>query len=225
MRRVALALLMIACAATAARAQTAPIERGRFEAGIGPLWIGPASFGTAHAAETDANGAAVNLFSAATALNSATGIEARLGTMLTPRVDVEAVGSYAGPHLVTTIRDDVEAGAGPIASEEWIQQFTVGGAVVWKLSALRSHPRLVPFVTAGAQYMRQLHEHETLLVAGRAYDAGGGVKILLGSRDRARLKTAGVRVDVRAIVRTAGVNTDGRAHVSPAIAASLFVRF
>ena len=97
--------------------------------------------------------------------------------------------------------------------------------MLWRFAPLRSHRRWIPFAIAGAQYMRQLHEGQTLLVAGRLYEGGGGVKYLLGSREHARLKTVGVRADVRAVVRTAGVNTDGRAHVSPAVAASLFVRF
>jgi len=90
---------------------------------------------------------------------------------------------------------------------------------------MRAHPRWVPFAIAGAAYMRQLHEQQTLLVSGRSFEGGAGVKYVLGSRAGARLKTAGVRADVRAIVRTAGVNVDGRAHVSPAIAASMYVRF
>jgi len=219
------ALVAIVCGAAPALAQTAPAESGRFEVGIGPLWIGSASFGSRAANETDASGAAVPLFTATTALDAATGVEARFGIRLTRRLDVEGAGSYAGPHLATIVRADSEAGSGPFTSEEWIRQFTIGGAVIWRFAPLRAHARWVPFAIAGAAHMRQLHEQQTLLVSGRTYDGGAGVKYVLGSRAGARLKTAGVRVAVRAMVRTADVNVDGRAHVSPAIAASIYVRF
>jgi len=211
----AVALLAL-CDASSVQAQTA--EPGRFELGVGPLWIGSASFGTRTATETTSSGASAPPFSATTALDAATGIEARFAMRVARRVDVETVGSYGRPHLVATVTQDLEAGAGPFTSDEAIQQFTVGGVVVWRWSALHSHPRVVPFAIGGVEYMRQLHAQQTLLVAGQFYEAGTGVKYLMRSR-------VGVRGEVRAIVRTAGVNVDGRAHVSPAIAASLFVRF
>jgi hypothetical protein len=224
-RAFVIGALVLLCAA-GARAQTATSgEIGRFEAGVGPVWTGRASFGTRDATETTSTGAAVPVFSTTTSLEAVTGIEARFGIRVTRRLDVEALGSYAGPHLVASVRNDAEAGAGPFTSEEWIQQFAIGGALVWRVATSRAHPRLVPFVTGGAEYVRQRHEQQTLVLVGRLYQAGGGVKYVLGSRERARLKTFGVRLDGRAIVRTAGVNTDGRAHVSPAIAASMFVRF
>jgi len=83
----------------------------------------------------------------------------------------------------------------------------------------------MPFVLGGAQYMRQVHEGGTLIESGRLYEAGAGIKYALGSRARGRLKAIGIRGEGRAIVRAAGVNVDGRAHVSPAVAASLYVRF
>jgi hypothetical protein len=126
---------------------------------------------------------------------------------------------------MATVRSDLEAGPGPFTADEPLQQFSVGGAVLWRLRPLRAHPRLTPFVMGGLQYVRQLHETETLLDDGKWYEAGGGVKFLIRGRDRSVMKSIGVRGDVRAIVRTAGLDVDGRAHVSPAFAASFYVRF
>jgi hypothetical protein len=39
------------------------------------------------------------------------------------------------------------------------------------------------------------------------------------------MKAIGVRAEARAIVRTAAISIDGQAHVSPALAASLYLRF
>ncbi|HYM23092.1 MAG TPA: outer membrane beta-barrel protein [Vicinamibacterales bacterium] len=223
MIRALIISLAIAVAAVPARAEAA--EQGRFEIGIGPLWMGSASFGARPADETNAAGQAVPLFVTATTLDAATGVEGRFGLRLTERFDVEATGSYAGPHLVAKVTSDSEAGLGPFTSDEWVQQFTVGAALVWKLPPLRRRPRWMPFVAGGAQYVRQVHEGGTLLESGQLYEAGAGIKYELGSRSGARLKAIGVRGEGRAVVRAAGVNVDGRAHLSPALAASLYVRF
>ena len=91
----------------------------------------------------------------------------------------------------------------------------------------RLGPRLVPFVTGGGGYLRQIHEGQTFIQTGRTYHLGGGIKVPLVSRAAAQtwVKQIGVRVDARALVQTAGVTLDDRAHIAPALAASLFVRF
>jgi hypothetical protein len=217
-RPCAIALALLACGGATVQAQSAPGESARFEIGVGVSWNGQSSFGTRAANETTATGGALALFSTETSLSGAAGVEARFGVRLTRRIDVDAVAAYARPRLLAVVRSDSEAGAGPFTAAESIQQFAVGGAAVWRLAALQAHPKWTPFATAGVQYFRELHEGQLLVVAGPAYEAGGGVKYLPRSR-------VGIRADARAIVRTAAVNIDGRAHVSPAIAASLFIRF
>jgi hypothetical protein len=83
-----------------------------------------------------------------------------------------------------------------------------------------------PFVTAGGGYLRELHEGGTLAQTGKVVYVGGGARIPLVSRQaRQRLTQLGVRADLRALVRSGGVTLDRQSHVSPAVAASLFVRF
>ena len=60
---------------------------------------------------------------------------------------------------------------------------------------------------------------------GRFYQFRGGVKYLLASRPTRPLKGLGARLDVRALVRSKGIAFDGGHYTSPAIGASLFVRF
>jgi len=211
--------------ASPALAQTPTNETGRFEIGVAPIWIGGASFGNRAANETTRDGSAQALFTTETTLAAATGVELRFGVRLTRHVDVEAAASYARPALVATVRSDLEAGPGPFTVEERLQQFSMGGSVLWRFRAPQSRPRWTPFVAGGLRYLRQLHETNTLLDDGEWYEAGGGVKYLIRSRDRGVMKAMGVRGDVRAIVRTAGVDVDGRAHVSPVFAVSFYVRF
>jgi hypothetical protein len=85
---------------------------------------------------------------------------------------------------------------------------------------------VLPFVTGGGGYLRQLHEGATLVQTGSIYYIGAGASIALSTADRRqRVKQIGLRLDTRAIVRTGGVTIDGRAYTAPAVGASLFARF
>jgi len=204
-------------------AQGASGERGRFELSAGPLWTGRASFGSAAATETSASGGRFLLFSTSSELAAAAGIEGRIGVRLTPALQVEASSSYGRVQLRTTVSGDSDNGPSAVLGET-IQQVTIDGGVMLRLARWRFGGRAVPFVAAGAGYLRQVHEGNTLAVAGQMYRAGGGVNYLLVSRNRG-LKGIGIRGDLRAVVRRKGVAFDNRAHTSPAAAASVFFRF
>jgi opacity protein-like surface antigen len=206
-----------------AHAQSLVGAPGRFEVTAGVLWMGHESFAGKDATETSPTGGRSRLFSTTTELAAAGGVEARVGVALTGVLQIEASSSYGRPQLRTTIANDSE-NAATVTAVERVRQFTVEGAALFLLPHWRRGSRTVPFVTAGAGYLRQLHEGETLSVSGRTYQVGGGVKALLRSRAKG-IKGVGVRGDARAVVRTKGVAFDSRAHVSPLLAASLFVRF
>jgi hypothetical protein len=206
-----------------AYAQAVSEERGRFELAAGASWTGRESFSSRDASETAPAGGRSRLFSTSAELAPSPGVEARAGVTLTRVLQVEVSSSYGRPQLRTTISNDVENAATFTAGER-VRQFTVDGAVVLRLPRWRVGRRSVPFLSAGAGYMRQLHEGETLSATGRTYHLGGGLKILLTSRPKG-MKGLGLRVDARALIRTKGVAFDTSAHVSPVLAASLFVRF
>jgi hypothetical protein len=203
-------------------AQAAIEQPGRIELAAGPLWTGRASLASMAATETSASGGRFQLFSTSSELAAAWGIEGRIGVRLMRALQAEASSSYGRAELRTTVTADIDNAAPAIISET-VQQFMIDGAVVLYLDWWR-FGRAVPFVSAGAGYLRQLHEGNTLAVTGQVYRTGGGVNYLLRSRSRG-LKGVGVRGDLRAIVRTKGVAFDGGAHTSPAAAASVFVRF
>jgi hypothetical protein len=163
------------------------------------------------------------LFSTSSDLAAAGGIEGRIGVRLTRALQVEASSSYSRPQLRASVSGDIENAASAILVET-IQQFTVDGGVVLHLDQWRFGGRAVPFVSAGAGYLRQLHEGNALVVTGQMYRVGGGATCLLMSRSSG-LKGFGIRGDLRAIVRTKGVAFDHRAHASPAAAGSVFLRF
>ena len=210
--------------ASAQSASTAPRPAGRFEVGIGFLWIGHDNLGTRGATETVATGPRFVLFSTSTQLDAALGAEARIGVHLTRVLEVDAEASYSSPELRTTTSDDTE-NANPAVASIGVKQITIGGLLVAHLPRLRIGARGVPFVEAGAGYLRQLYDTRAAAVSGQMYQFGGGMKYGLIARPGRRLAGLGLRADLRAVARTKGVAPDGRTHMSPAASASLWASF
>jgi hypothetical protein len=222
-----LAFLIIgvsALQASVADAQPASREPGRLELSAGSLRIGRQMLGSTSANETTGAGGTFTLFHTSTELASLSGVEGRVGVRVWRGVEAEVEASYGKPQLKVSISNDVENAAQVIAVEP-IQQITVGAAVLWSVPYRQWGGRLVLFLTAGAGYLRDVHEAQTLIDSGRYYQVGGGVKVLLVSRSRSFFKGLGVRADARAIVRSKGVAFDEAGHASPAIGVSVFVRF
>jgi hypothetical protein len=207
-----------------AAAQPVSAIPGRLELGAGLSWMGAQPLGSRDANLTTGTGSLLRLFSSTSDLHPVAGFEGRVGVKLTRAIEVEALASYATPQLRTRVSNDTENSAGATVTES-VQQYNVGAAVIWYAMARKAGARTHPFVTAGAGYLRQLHEAATLIAAGQTYHVGGGAKVVLASRPRKILKVVGARLDVRAIVRTKGITFDGRRSISPAAGASLFVRF
>ena len=196
---------------------------GRFEIAAGVNWIGPVSFGSRDANETTPTNGTARLFSTSTTLAGAPAIDGRVGVRLTPSLMVEGEASLAQQDLRVEISNDVEAGSVSVTPVERVEQFTVGGAVVWFVPTRASRVR--PFVAGGGGYLRQLHESATLVVTGRYYQVGGGLVYPLASRSGAWLKTMGLRLEARALFRVDGVALDSSTHVAPTAGASFFLRF
>ena len=224
-RHLALCACLVLAGSAAARAQTGgrPAS-GNYEAAVGASWVGATSFGSADASLTGATGGAFRLFSTATELDAAPALDVRFGRRVTRVVQAEVSASYSTPMLKSSISADAESGANTVASES-LRQFTiVGGAVVF-LPRWQAR-RLLPFLTGGAGYIRQLHEGDTLVQSGGTYYVGGGVTIPIADRGPTRrLSQLGVRLDGRALIRTGATTLDSRSHTSPALTASLFARF
>jgi hypothetical protein len=195
------------------------------ELSFGPMWIGRASFGSREATETTGSGETFRLFTISSELAPASGVEARVAIRLTRAFEAEARGSYSQPELRVSADSDSEPSNAPKVATDVIRQFTVGGAIVWYPPVQWLGARARPFFSGGAASMRQLENGGTVVVTGSAYDAGGGVKFLLKSRDRGRWKAIGARIDAGAKVRARGITLDDRTHISPFLAASIYLRF
>jgi hypothetical protein len=219
-----MAVLLTAMHVTAASAQSGTAVPGRLELDGGILWMGTQALGSRDANLTTGTGSTLRLFSTTSDLLAVAGFEGRVAVKVTRALEAQASMSYAKPELRTHVSNDTENGASATASES-VQQYIVGGGLLWYFPSNTSRPRLRLFVSAGAGYLRQLHEGATLVATGQSYDVGGGIKLLRGSRTRKRMKTLGIRLDARLVVRTKGIAFDGRRSIAPAAGASLFVRF
>jgi hypothetical protein len=194
------------------------------ELSAGTAWIGKVAVGSRDATLTGSGGNRFRLFSTSSELGGATGFNVRLGRHVTSRIEAEVSASYASPLLTTSLSGDAEAAPATAASES-ITQFTIEGGALVNLRR-RPRSRVLPFVAVGGGYLRQLHEGGTLVQAGKVFYAGGGARIPLVSRGAGkRLRQLGVRLDLRALLRSSSVMLDGESHISPALAASLFVKF
>jgi hypothetical protein len=219
---------MVACCLQAGPVwaqQANNVVSGRLELSAGTVWVGKAAVGTRDATLTGSGGDRFRLFSTSSELGGATGLNVRLGRRVTSIIEAEVSASYASPLLTTRITGDAEAAPATAVSDS-ITQFTIEGGALVDLTRRRPGSRVLPFVAVGGGYLRQLHEGDTLAQAGKVAYAGGGARFPLVSRAAARrLTQLGVRVDLRALLRSGSVMLDGRSHISPALAASLFVRF
>ena len=199
-------------------------DRAGVEVAIGALWIGHQALGSNDANETTPGGSSLRIFSTSSDLASVAGFEGRIAVRLIQSLEAEVEASYGTPQLNVTISNDIE-NAPPVTAIETVEQFTVGAGVVWSVPLRSLSPRLVPFVTGGGGYLRQMHAERTLLETGQDYQVGGGVKFLLWSRPGGFVNAIGARVDARAVVRMKGVAFDDGGHAAPAVGASAFVRF
>ena len=192
---------------------------GKYEVAAGVRFVGPEPLGKVDATETNAAGGTFRLFTADSTLDSLLGFEARLGVRLLPALRIEAVGSYGASDLKIALNSDAESAAATTATER-IAQFTIEGAAVMELTRWHVGAHGAPFISAGAGYVRAVHEDRLLVDEGVLWHAGGGVNLVLRSSPGTAL---GLRIDARALFQS-GVVNDG-VHASPAFGASAFVRF
>jgi hypothetical protein len=210
--RLGLSVLLVVMTTGTVSAQT---SGGTYEVGGGVRFVGPESLGRVDANETNAGGGEFRLFSTASTIHALVGLEARVGVRVTPTLRLEATGSYGASDLNVVLDADAEGAAGITASER-VTQFTLEGAAVLDLARWQFGPRGMPFLSGGVGYARALHEDRILVDEGVLWYAGGGLDLLL----RAPL---GLRLDARALFQQ-GIINDG-VHLSPVVAATLFVRF
>jgi hypothetical protein len=219
-----LGVLLSASVAIAQSADNRPVRR--IEASIGGAWIAGAPMGSGDAAlrANQTAPAPFRIFTTDSRMQQAPGVDARVGFALTRSLVIEAGFMFSRPELRTEVTSDVENAAALTVGER-IDQYFADGSVLWLIDRFRIGSRTVPFVSAGAGYLRQLHEGLTLIETGQVFHAGGGVKHWLSVRDRRFIRAVGVRGDVGVYVLKGGVDLEDRPRPHGAASGSVFVTF
>ena len=219
--------IMLVLFATAASAQTFDSPAPRLHHATisgGASWTGTYAVGGSNATlRTNATGATptpFTLFSTSSTVDHAAGVLVRAGFALTRSITIEGGGSFSEPSLATHISQDPEQAAPADASEQ-LHQFVIDAGIVWSLPLhLGSRTRL--FASGGGGYLRQLHEHRTLVETGSVYYAGTGVNVWLHG-GHGPTRSLGLRGDARMNWRRSGIEFDDKTRAFPTLSLVLFV--
>lgn len=219
-RTAALSAALLIGPATSLLAQVVSAPRPpRFEISGGGLFVGGYSAGE-RSADITANqtgGPAYTLFKSKTRVDSAPGFEARLGFRVSRLLTIEGGAFMARPKLSTRLTADIE-GAPEATVTEDLSVYIIDAAVLASFGAESS--RVMPFVRAGAGYVRELHQDNALVETGWAIHAGGGVTFWMNPR-----QTVGVRADARVYFVSGGIDLDGGRRTQGAGGAAVVLAF
>ena len=103
---------------------------------------------------------------------------------------------------------------------EDVDDYTVGGRVLYEVPRLSIGKRARPYLLAGGAYLRQLHEDQVLVETGQAWTAGAGLRLWTAGARQGR--SLGVTTEFAWQWRTGGIAfTDGARGV-PSFALRLF---
>jgi len=220
--RVSLIAALELLVASAAVAQTdPPLHRLQLGAGVG--YFGGAALGDADANLRTSTTEAFRLFSTSSRQAGTIGLDLHAAFDLTRRFGVEAHTLFARPDLHTSVSDDAES-APAVEAVERVDQYLIDGGVVVRLHELRME-NWVPFATAGAGYLRQLHEGLILSEHGHLFYFGGGVRRVLMLRTKGFVRGFGVRGDVRLDILSDGITIEDKTRKHMSARGGLFVVF
>jgi hypothetical protein len=205
-------------------AQNAPsLNSHRVTVNGGIAWLGGYGIGGS-TAELRGNGTgttppAFALLTADSHFTSAIAPELRVGFSLSPRWTIEGGGQWARPHIAVGISGDAEAPAQELPGEE-LQQYVFDAGVNWQLP-IGMGRRLAPFVSAGAGYLRQLHEDRTFAETGQIYYAAGGARYWLRGGHGAT-RPIGIRGEFRINLRRQGIDFANETRSYPTLSLGAF---
>lgn len=204
-RITAISTALLIGSATCLLAQSVGAPRTpQLEVSVGGLFLAGHSVGD-RAADITSNqtgGPAYTLFKTETRVDSAPGFEARLGFRLSRMLTIEGGAFMARPKLSTRVTADIEGAPDATVTED-LSAYIIDAAVLASFGG-GSTGRVVPFVRAGAGYVRELHEDNALVETGWAFHAGGGLTFWMNTR-----QTVGVRADARVYFINGGIDLDG----------------
>ncbi|MGH9308475.1 MAG: hypothetical protein ACRD1U_03830 [Vicinamibacterales bacterium] len=187
-------------------------HRGTIELGGGGTWAPGFDLATADAELTRAtDNDRFDLFSTEGRASGFPGAHARVGVYLSRAISVEGGIRYAKPRLSYDLTDDAESAEDETA-EETLSHYVFDGSVLFHFpNAAFADGRGVPFFSAGAGYLRELHEGNELVETGSELHATAGVKYWFGNGDR----RMGLRAEFGISSRQGGFDDDDERRTVP----------
>ena len=128
------------------------------------------------------------------------------------------------PELRASVSSDAES-APPITIAERVDQYGLDASVIVMINELAVGSRTLPFVVAGAGFLRQLHEGRTVVEQGPLFHAGGGIKHWVVARARGVITGAGLRADARLYLMPGGISFEDSPRPHAAMSGSIFLTF
>jgi len=191
------------------------LAQSRAEISGGVTWTGGFDAGGTDA--TLSRGAAgatpLTLFSTSSRVRPAVGASGRVAFFVTPQLAVEGSLEYSRPSLETAFSNDFEQATGTQATIG-IASYLFGGSALYHFGGAR----LVPFVSAGGGWLRQLDQDRVNVVDGPELHAGGGVKYRLSS-------SFGLRVEAGVSSREKTVSFEDKRRTVPVVSGGVTYRF
>ena len=102
-------------------------------------------------------------------------------------------------------------------AEGTVTSYLMGGSLLYHFG----DGRIVPFVSGGGGYLRQLNENNADLLTGTEIHAGGGVKYWIGTGAH-RL---GLRLEAQASARSKGVAFEQKRRLLPTVVGGISFLF
>ena len=212
-RRVAMSGLLwvlLDPAVADAQPRTSAVRLPRVEVGGGVLWSGISKLGASDATVTaNQRGTPERLpfFKVDSEMKGAPSFGGWLGANVSQTVGIEVGFHYGRPDIRTRITGDAEGVAETTFNSRLFSQSIVEGNVLLYINGARfDQAHTVPFVIAGAGYLRQVNSEQTLKETGRIYQVGLGFKWVSGLTQARRARGPGMRMDVRYVVREGGLD-------------------
>ena len=161
--------------------------------------------------------ASFDLFNVEPRLDPSFGVHGALAVYVTRTLAIEGGIQFSRPKLTVRLTDDAE-NAPDVTATGTITSYVFTGSVVYHFG---SSARTVPFISAGAGHVRDVHEGNELVETGVEYHGTVGIKSWFG-----RVRKIGFRAEGGVSVRDGGfsLEEDGVRTV-PMAAASLLYLF
>jgi hypothetical protein len=222
---MAAALSTVPSSASAQAYVTHDIPRGgNVEISGGVVWMPGYDLGTASADETRNPGTGTGpfvLFQTDSRTESAVGAQGKVGVYLSRSVSVEGGALFSRPDLSTRLTGDAES-APELTATDTLTRIVVDGSALFHLTGVSfGGGRGIPFVSAGAGYLRDLHEKNEVAETGHELHVGGGFHYWFGQGKH----RAGVRADVGISRRSGGADAIDTTRTIPVIAGSFAYLF